>query len=165
MIFIILGRPLTICDATVPTTTTLLCLSEVCEFDYQLYTFTYVTRNGSNSSLLRFNFRHDSMFWALDGVQVIDSVSFAPVIANGGFETINSNESWTVCNPSNSCFPGEISSNYSRTGQYSYLDGAMNNPDYLVQLFPTVSGRLYFVSFWLKNLGSGVNNATITIGS
>ncbi|CAF3483691.1 unnamed protein product [Rotaria socialis] len=105
------------------------------------------------------------MFWALDGVQVIDSVSFAPVIANGGFETINSNDSWTVCNPSNSCFPGEISSNYSRTGQYSYLDGAMNNPDYLVQLFPTVSGRLYFVSFWLKNLGSGVNNATITIGS
>ncbi|CAF4899727.1 unnamed protein product, partial [Rotaria magnacalcarata] len=72
------------------------------------------------------------MFWALDDVTVIDSVSFATVNANSGFETINSNDSWTVCNPSDSCFPGEISSNYSRTGQYSYIDGAIGNPDYLV---------------------------------
>lgn len=105
------------------------------------------------------------MWWALDNVKVFDNTTSSIVNSEGGFENLNLNTSWTICNPSDSCFAGEISKEHAHTGNNSYLDGAIQNADYLIQSIPTVGGRLYQINFWLKNLGSNPNSATLIVGS
>ncbi len=150
------------CTASMSNPEILLYLSNVSPFDYQQYVYSYTAT--STTTILIFAFRQDPNYWALDDVYVIDTVTNQTINSDPSFES-GTLDCCSLCNPSGSSSAGEVSSSDPHTGYYSYFDGAVGNPDYLILNLTTVSGLLYSVSFWLANLGDPTNSATVLIGS
>lgn len=140
---------------------------------YQQYSYIYIAI--ATQTRITFAFREDTGYFALDDTSVRNILSpTIELLINGGFE-IGNLSSWIYCNPSSSSFPGTLkktSDNFvaqgktyaAHSGNYYYLDGAVGNADYLSQMFTTIIGQTYNISFWLYNQGSGTNsNANVII--
>lgn len=162
-VYVLFSAAPRLCLETTTSSALLLNLTDECEFPYRPYTFTFFSPIGSNRSLLTFEFRHDESYWALDDVVVRDVSADSLLNIDGGFETGNISACCQVCNPSFSCFPGQLDTQFPHRGTYHYLAGASVDSDFLVQELPTVAERYYSVSFWLRNFGFGTNNAVVTI--
>ena len=131
---------------------------------YQQYSYTYVAI--ATQTRLTFVMREDNGYYALDDVSVRStSAPSVELLSNGDFES-GSFSPWIHCNPAGSSSPGIIHSTSpafhyggytyaAHGGNFYYLDGAVSYADYLSQLFPTVVGQTYTVSFWLYNQGTG----------
>jgi hypothetical protein len=130
---------------------------------YQQYVYSYAAT--STTTILSFGFRQDPSWWAMDDVYVIDTVTSQTINNDPSFESGSLSLCCTMCNLSSGSVGGQISSSYPHTGIYNYYDGSIGNLDYLIMTLTTVSGRVYSVSFWLKNLGGPTNSATVLIGS
>ncbi len=134
---------------------------------YQQYAYTYIAI--ANQTRITFAIREDTGYFALDDISVTSiSAPTVELLINGGFEA-GTLLPWIYCNPSGSSFPGTLeqtSSNFSyqsytyaaHEGNYYYLDGAVGQADYLSQMFATIIGQTYNISFWLYNHGSGTNS-------
>jgi hypothetical protein len=134
---------------------------------YQQYSYTYVAI--ATQTRIAFALRENSGYYGVDDVSVRStSAPAVELLSNGGFES-GSFAPWIHCNPAGSTSPGVIrstSSSFSyggftyaaHGGNYYYLDGAVGRADYLSQLFPTVIGQTYTISFWMYNQGSGSNS-------
>jgi hypothetical protein len=83
-------------------------------------------------------------FFGLDDV----SVTLAPKVQNGGFET-GTYTNWTMSGNLNGY---EIASgtNYARSGVYGAALGATGSLGYITQTNNTVPGEQYLLSFWLN---------------
>ncbi|CAF2417692.1 unnamed protein product [Rotaria sp. Silwood2] len=130
---------------------------------YTQYTYTYTAI--SNRTRIAFSFREDEGCFALDAVSVRSiAAPTIELIANNGFET-GTLSSWTYCNPNSAISAGAVMQNsdsfqcmgytdQAQSGSYFYYDGAVGNCDYLIQMFSTIVGQTYTISYWLYNQGS-----------
>ncbi|UJR38792.1 hypothetical protein I4U23_031457 [Adineta vaga] len=143
-------------------TTQLLYLSMTSTLSWTKYTFNYTAPN-ILSAKLTFALRNDPDFWYLDDVSVTNS-SGNQLLSNGNFEQgILGN--WIYCNPNSANYSGAITSNYPRTGSYSYEDGSVGSSDYLSQTFAVTPNSKYSIKFWLSSGSNSSSFAFVTISS
>ncbi|CAF2407600.1 unnamed protein product [Rotaria sp. Silwood2] len=127
---------------------------------YTQYTYTYTAI--SNRTRIAFSFREDEGCFVLDAVSVRNIA--IELIANNDFETATLS-SWTYCNSNSTTSAGAVMQNSDHfecmantyqveSGNYFYYDGAVGNFDYLIQMFSTLVGQTYTISYWLYNQGS-----------
>ncbi|CAF1492929.1 unnamed protein product [Adineta steineri] len=94
-------------------------------------------------------------YWLLDEISVNHTNANADVLINGDFETGNFS-GWTqYCNMDPNC-KDKTTGNYAHTvtnpcyaGAYCVYDSCKNT-DYLEQLFSTVAGDYYIISYYLR---------------
>lgn len=123
----------------------------------------------ATSHTINFKFRQDSQDWYMDDVSIFDS-SANQVILNGGFEGGTSGtamsrpraNNWAWSGSSCNCCMGVSSSDF-KTGTYSWSDGCNGATDNLSQSFATNIGQKYYISWWLRNPGSGTASFTAQI--
>ncbi|CAF2407581.1 unnamed protein product [Rotaria sp. Silwood2] len=127
---------------------------------YTQYTYTYTAT--SNRTRIAFAFREDEGCFALDAVSVRSiAAPTIELIANNDFET-GTLSSWTYFNPNGAISAGAVKQNsdsfecmsytyQAQSGSYFYYDGAVGNCDYLIQMFSTIVGQTYTISYWLYN--------------
>ncbi|CAF1375664.1 unnamed protein product [Didymodactylos carnosus] len=136
--------------------------------NYTFYSFIYATHAGRTSAILTFSLINYPSFWYLDDISVKSVSDGKELLKDGGFESGASFSARTYCNPSGELTGGQITNYSSHTGSYCYRDGAMDNDDYLSQIFPIASGQKYNISFWLSSRGGSMNEtvlAQITVQS
>ncbi|CAF3035110.1 unnamed protein product [Rotaria socialis] len=106
--------------------------------------------------------RQDPSYMCLDDISVTNNGT--EMWQNGGFELNSLTQYYTYCNPNAASSSGTISTTCPHSGSYSFYDGSVRYSDYLSQSFSTVIGSNYNISFWLANLGGGLNSFLAIIG-
>ncbi len=123
------------------------------------YTCRYVawTASTTGSVTLVFQFENDPDEWHMDDVSVSNGTT--EMLLNGGFESGSLSPSWTVSTPNGACnlfaYGAAIDTSSCRSGSYCLSDGCGGRTDQISQSFGVTAGEIYFISFWLKQGGSG----------
>ncbi|CAF2149064.1 unnamed protein product [Rotaria magnacalcarata] len=133
--------------------------------------YNYVTNYTAigSSSRIVFSFLRSTGFFALDDVSVRSATApSVEILVNGGFESGNLT-GWSYCNQNSATNTGGVKANssnftysgvkfFSNSGSYYYVGGGLTVADYLSHTFPTITGQIYTVGFWIVNS----NNATLS---
>jgi hypothetical protein len=125
---------------------------------YTLYTYSFTAnRTAVNLAFAMKGDHVGTYIWQLDNVSVNHTNASTDVLINGGFEMGNLT-GWTqFCNTASNCIAGYYShvvTNSCYSGTYCIYDGCKNY-DYLEQVFPTVIGDYYLISYYLRIFTTG----------
>jgi hypothetical protein len=161
--FAFLAINYTQCNGSFTQTTLLLNLTNANEFNFTQYTSTF-TANSTQNTIV-FAFRHDTWFWFLDDVSVIDTYNRSDLITDGGFEDFGTADNWNLCSYGYLEFNVSGTQFQAHSGLSSYMSGIAGSFEYLSQTLNTTVGRMYNVSFWLMNGGGPVNGAIVFISN
>jgi hypothetical protein len=126
--------------------------------------FSFNWTASATNHTINFQFRLDCCNWYMDDVSIFDS-SANQLILNGGFEGGTSGtanglpnaNNWTFLKNACGCCGG-VSNSSKKSGSYSWGDGCIGSTDNLSQLFSTIIGNTYFISWWLMSGGSGTGS-------
>lgn len=100
-------------------------------------------------------------YWLLDNVSINRTNTNTNILVNGNFEAGDLRGWIQYCATSTNCagasFFGRISNTTCYMGTFCYVDKCDTNSrwDYLSQLFTTVIGESYILSFYLRTFSSG----------
>ena len=106
---------------------------------------------------LAFQLRNDPGLWYIDDISVSNGTT--EMLVNEGFESGSFSPGWTTSTPNGSCASGstapQVVNSSCNTGSYCLIDGCYSRVDQVSQSFMVTTGQAYFITFWLKNTGSG----------
>jgi hypothetical protein len=120
----------------------------------------------TGSVTLAFQFRNDPDYWYMDDVSVSNGTT--EMLMNGGFESGSLSPDWTTSAPNGHCYVymsgAQIFNSLCRTGNYCLSDGCGLCSDKIAQSLTVITGQTYFISFWLKQNGTGgVISVSVTL--
>ena len=132
---------------------------------YTLFTYGFNATDSSSGIVfvMQGDYVSGSRFFYLDDVSVNRTSINTNILINGDFETGDLTGWIQFCNTNTNCGgsgrAGRISTSGFCSGSACYVDrcDSPGNFDYLMQLFPTVSGEYYVVSFYIRSRVNGGN--------
>lgn len=131
-------------------------------FNYTFYSKIYKAM--TDRAMLTFALRHDPFYWCLDEISIKEIDTNRELVKNGDFESFSSTSSFIRCRSATSSSTNLFSTSlHPHSGNQSFCDGTVRTASYLSQKIEMQIGKMYHLSFWLRNLGEMPNNALVFI--